>query len=343
MKISIIGATVATLLLGACGGGTSGGGGSGSPAGSAASPASSAATPAATVYRLPVYSTLDVASYRMVSSISTESDYLTLVATAASAAGTTLRSIQGTYTGRLNYTMDLDASGGLVRDDYYSRAHDCRYAPVQFAVPATVAAGATWDNAAALSCTASYEVVRADVRSVGAFVAFEPITVAAGTFDTVKLRHTDTSTLFGAQSTEDVVEWRDLVTGYVVKRMATINFHGTRQQDTELIGYTHAASGRSKQNVERYAGSWHGILDDTASSACTLKLSGSGVMTGYCNGPGLLKWQVNGTVDALGAATLVATSPGLPDRKVTGTFSPLRGSGSWTGAAGSGGWDLAHS
>lgn len=345
MNQFMLGGVAAAILLAGCGGGGATGGGGQPPA--------TPAAPAPAIYRLPVRSALDVASYAVIVTASpsnmTSIKYLTDATTSTSAAGAALMSFDATDTRSHGTAMALDASGGLTQDFSIGIDHDCRYVPTYFAVPASVAAGAKWDNSASKTCTARYQTRQFDVRSQGEFVAFEAVTIGAGSYDTVKLHYIETIKSSTSSETVDRVEWRDLVSGMVVK--STQNRSGTYspqltntfKQDLELIGYMHAASGLSKPNVERYAGSWWGRYAGTTSGLCYLKIAASGGITGYCTADGFASWSVAGTVNAQGAATLNLSSKGLADRALSGTFpSPLAAAGSWTSATGSGSWQLTH-
>lgn len=356
MKHSILGGIGAAILLGACGGGGGGATGSGAsqPPATPAVPAPAPA-PAPTIYRLPVRSALDVASYRAINTALPGplkfTSYHTDAATSTSASGAALMSFTATDTRSYGNAIELNTSGGLVQDFSVGVDHACRYAPVYFAVPASVAAGTSWDNSATKTCTSSYQTLKYDVRSQGGFVAFEAVTIGTGTYDTVKLHYVETIKSTTSSDTIDRIEWRDLITGLVVK--STVNELATNSspqttnsftQDLELIGYTQAASGRSKPNVERYVGSWWGTFVDAGISngPCSLKLAGSGSITGYCPGQGFTNWQVAGTVNAEGAATMNLIANGLPNRTFTGTFTPLAAAGTWVSATGSGSWKLTH-
>ena len=289
MKHSIIGGIAASLLLGACGGGGS--------AATADAPPTPAPAPAPRVYHLPLQTLGDVVSYKQVGEASGTNGtpdpattiYRTIITTSASSTGFVLTDT-ATVVGDRRSLRNYNASGAMQKDGTYPAGYDCQYAPAYLEVPATVTAGLPWDNSTVLTFIAPSTTFKYDVRSQGSFVAFETLTVPAGAFDAIKLHYANTKTTPGSTQVADITEWRDMVSGNVLKRNAVTTVTSTSGQTApqrlsdsrELLGYAHAASGRQKANVERYAGNWSGAYAGGGSGNCTMAISPAGLLSGTC-------------------------------------------------------------
>lgn len=71
---------------------------------------------------------------------------------------------------------------------------ECTYSPANAGVPKTLAVGTTWDNTWTRTCTYGSDTSTDTVRSTGKVTALEPVTVAAGTFKTIKFEMTQVET-----------------------------------------------------------------------------------------------------------------------------------------------------
>jgi hypothetical protein len=360
MKIAIFGGVAVALLLGACGGG----GGSGSATVATPTPAPTPAPPQ--VYHLPVQTAGDVASYLFsgvlvdganvptgpVARYSTSS-----TTTSASSAGFVLAETRSSTSAR-RIPSSYTAEGGIQKDGQNADKFDCQFSPAYFEVPATVTAGLAWDNRTVYTCTplpgfTLYGTSKRDTRSQGSFVAFEPLTVAAGSFDTVKVHVLKSETSLDGTSLSDITEWRDMVSGLVVKSVVlttdtlpsnpTVPIHYS--YSTELVGYAHAASGRQKANVERYAGSWNGTYAGGGSGSCAMVISQAGLVSGTCSetGASASAFTIAGTIDAAGVASFNLQAGGVSGPAFTGKFqSPLDVSGVWSSPGFNGTWQMTH-
>lgn len=356
MKTSLIGGAVAALLLGACGGG-----GSGSAAGTAPVPAPTPPAVEARIYHLPVQTVGDILSYKYDGWGMDSQDvpqgpslfYYANQTTVMTNPGQVILSStasRGAYPNQLRY---FTAEGAVTLDGTvnYLLGKNCQFqfAPAYFAVPATVTAGLTWDNRSVMSCAS--KSLQYDVRSQGSFVAFETLTVAAGTFDTVKLHYVETASSAADNHVVDYTEWRDMVTGNVVKRIGI----DTRSQPNisprfkltiELAGYRHAASGREKANIERWAGQWSGTYSGGGSGTCALQVGETGELKGNCTAAGGSLGSsvaIAGTVDANGVANFSLSANGVAGPTFSGTFtSPLSVSGIWSSPGATGTWKMTH-
>jgi hypothetical protein len=246
--------------------------------------------------------------------------------------------------------------GAMQKDGRYPSDHDCQYSPSYLPVVTVVTAALTWDNHAVLTCTASYETIKYDLRSQGSFVAFESVTVAAGNFDAVKLHYLETQTSLTTTTLTDFTEWRDMASGVLLKRVELksvkpdiVNVAINPDQPiyyrytTELAGYTHAASGRQKANLQRYAGAWSGAYAGGGSGNCNMVISDAGRVSGQCGGAGSSAMTIAGTIDAQGVATFNLQADGVAGPVFSGTFaSPLAVTGIWSSPGFTGTWQMTH-
>jgi hypothetical protein len=363
MRHSILGGIAVALLLGACGGG------SGSAAGGAPTPVAPApatptpvvptpAAPTPTSYHLPVQTAGDVVSYKQFGEASgtngtpapATTAYRTIITTSASSAGFVLTDT-ASIVGDQRSVRTYNASGAMQKDGTYPPGYDCQYSPAYLEVPATVTAGLTWDNSTVLTCITASLTLKFDIRSQGSFVAFEKLTVPAGTFDAIQLHYANTKATPGSTQVADITEWRDMVSGNLLKRntlttVTTASDPGRplRLSDsTELLGYTHAASGRQKANVERYAGGWSGTYVGGGSGSCTMVISQAGLLNGTCNVAGTGLMEIVGTIDAQGLATFHLQADAVSGPTFTGSFpSPLAVTGVWSSPGFAGTWQMTH-
>jgi hypothetical protein len=361
MKHAILGGVAVALLLGACGGGGSGSATIATPT-PTPTPAPTPAPPQ--VYHLPVQTAGDVASY-LFSGVLVDSAnvptgpvaryYTNSTTTSASSAGFVLTETQSSTSAR-RIPSSFTAEGGIQKDGQNADKFDCQFSPAYFEVPATVTAGLAWDNRTVYTCTplpgfTLYGTSRRDTRSQGSFVAFEPLTVAAGSFDTVKVHVLKSETSLDGTSLSDITEWRDMVSGLVVKSVVlttdtlpsnpTVPIHYS--YSTELVGYAHAASGRQKVNVERYAGSWSGAYAGGGSGSCAMVISQAGLLSGTCSAAGASAFTIAGTIDAQGVASFNLQAGGVSGPTFTGKFqSPLDVGGVWSSPGFNGTWQMTH-
>lgn len=266
-----------SCALAACGGG-GGNAGTGSPA--SISPASP--SPGIQVdktgpsvgdfhtYKLTGYS--DSLRYSREDYASVYETELTTAVTGATATITTLYGDQytGWYGGSATLTGIYSAGRQL--------SCTTTYAAQSYGPPAILALDANWDNGTTLTKACKYGENDREIKlaSKGSVVAVEDITVAGGTFRAYKLvatvnelnvrismdGHRDPATT----TISKLTSWIDVATGVELKRTvdATSGIPATKdyrhaETTRELIGLSHAKSGRHVLVVERFAGpGWNG-------------------------------------------------------------------------------------
>ncbi|GJI91714.1 hypothetical protein [Duganella hordei] len=215
-----------------------------------------------------------------------------------------------------------------------------------------LAVGVSWTTALAPAPTYSAGCTPSTYPTAGTrhgeVVAEETLTVAAGTFKTLKVvSSASTSYASGNKTATESTIWRDSVTRRVVKEnysSTSTTAQGKVSSYTaaiELQGYADAKRGRQSLNVERFAGPWSGSYSGSYSGSCSGQISTDGVLDAACGGG---QFSIHGSVDARGQVTFSLSSGGVSGPVFSGSFeSPLTINGTWSAGAGvSGNWTLNH-
>jgi hypothetical protein len=228
----------------------------------------------------------------------------------------------------------------------------CNYPLSKVDIPGTLSVGLSWDSSTAGSCS-SWTM---QWRSQGNVVGIESVTVAAGTFETMKLTYTTTTvktaviTSNSGTSVTAKTCWRDVKLGINVKCTGTTTFtpssDGAARSGTiaeELVGYVNAKKNVQKLAVERFAGTWTGIYSGTASGTCNIQVSTTGSISGTCRDSSFANFDVSGNIDAQGNLTANLSSNGVSGPTFKGSsMSMLTWSGNWATGNASGTWSLYH-
>lgn len=337
--------TIALTLaatLSACGGG---GGSSGASAPASPSPAAAAVDLAPTVG--------DFYSYDSTNTLNVEQ------------AGSTLQTQKWFYTRAVS---KVDGDGAWIdrnvsedpdvpSTDYVSLSDGglttmasgaCRgaYTPAFYASRKNLAVGTTWTSDFSRVDTGPCAASMSGKFSATA-ASLEAITVRAGTFNTVKIVSTGTSTYSnGFTSADETTEWRDAVTHRIIKysnrsnQVSDTGVKATLTSSGELAGYASAKQARQNLNIERFAGQWAGSYSGTVSGNCQGRVSRDGKLDVDCgNG----EFSVHGDIDASGQGTFYLTVNGVKGAGFSGSFeSPFAIRGAWSAGAASGTWTLNH-
>lgn len=249
-------------------------------------------------------------------------------------------------------TLNMDAMFGITSHSYMSGSvlTTCTATPSNIVVPLPATTSTTWNTNFAQTCTGGSPST-STFNNTGAVTAIETVVTPAGTFTAGKFVFTQTEVRTGAYT--QVINytcWIDTVMGRTVKCNNTYVYtpvSGTGSSGSEtfsLTGYS-AAGYSSAPTVARFAGAWSGSYTGYSGTSNTgtcsnLVVNTSGAITGSCTDNFAGVFTVTGTVNAAGAASLVA-STGVT---FSGTlFSTTNGSGTWVGIPNGGGtWAATH-
>lgn len=229
---------------------------------------------------------------------------------------------------------------------------ECTYSPATRDVPGTLTVGVSWDNSWSRTCTYYGDTSTDTVRSTGSATALETVTVAAGTFKTIKLemKRVENRPAGSDLPRWDISQqcWIDVVMGMPVKCALTLVKTlpdpklptRTTSTSTELVSYDAPRFASSSKSPARFAGGWNLSMSGTNAGSCaSLTIDTEGKLTGNCIDGNGSSHAIDGTVDADGMPK--ASSP--DGATISGTLTPADGSGNWTGSGSSGGaWSMAH-
>jgi len=241
-----------------------------------------------------------------------------------------------------DYAADGALKGSAGRCQYV-------YTPAMVTVPGSLTIGQEWSGKSVRTCSDDTSE-NTTVTVKGAVAGLESVTVAAGTFSTIKLSYTRT---FAFKTSTAVIEstcWRDTVTGINVKcenaSTTTPNAGGAGYKDTssiELGGYLQASSGLRKDNIERFAGKWQTWYSGQENGICDVQIADAGTISGTCYDNSGYQFGINGTVDARGVATFNLQTGGFAGPVFSGSFeSPLKIAGTWSMGSENGTWYMLH-
>ena len=341
-----------SCLLAACGGGGGGGGANSGAGGGSPVVAVDKTSPSVGdfyTYKLGGYTITNVTSQYPYDPV-----HETELITAVSGAGATVKTLYGDQ-----YTGWFDGSATLKGSYQAGRFVFCKttYTAGTYGPPAQLALNATWDNSTSLTrdCGSGSGISTSKLTSKGVVVAIESITVAAGTFNAYKLVATvvDETTSpdpFGNPSvreklTTKVTSWLDQETGVELKRIAeelADPATGTRYDrdvvTRELIGLSHARSGRQVLVTERFAGQgWKGSYSGKLNGTCFANILNGGVIDARCaEGTSTVNtFFPEGTINNSGQVNFALPSGGTSGPKFAGQAESLtKISGTWSDGAG---------
>ncbi len=344
-----------SCLLAACGGGGGGGGGGGANGGmgggSSAIPVDKSSPSVGDFY------TYKMDGYAITNGTS-RYDYIPLydteLVTGVAGGIATVNTLYGDqYTGYFDGSATLKGSYQAGNQAFCTTT----YAPGAYGPPATLALNASWDNSTSVvrDCGAGSQTRTSKLASKGGVVAIESITVAAGTFTAYKL----VATVIDATSykapnenpasaetlTTKVTSWLDLDTGVELKRIAeeladpaTSTRYDRDVVTRELIGLSHAKSGRKVLVAERFAGpAWKGSYSGKLSGTCQAKVLDGGVIDARCaEGTSTVNtFFPEGTINSSGQVNFALPAGGGNAPKFTGQAESLtKISGTWSNDTG---------
>jgi len=354
---------VIACLLAACGGGGGGGSTPGSTPGTGGGPAVSVDKTSPSVgdfytYKLSGYTITNVTSQYPYYPL-----YETELVTAVTGTGATVNTLYGDqYTGWFDGSATL--KGGYQAGRYVGC--EATYAAGTYGPPAHLALNTAWDNSTSFkrSCGWGSTVKSSKLASKGAVVAIESVTVAAGTFTAYKMVATviDATTIqdnngnliFAENLTTRLTSWVDQETGVELKRIAeeladpaTSTRYDRDVITRELIGLSHARSGRKVLVTERFAGpSWKGSYSGKLSGTCQIKVMDGGVIDARCaeGTSTVTTFAPEGTITNGGQLNFALPAGGRNTPKFTGQAESLtKMSGTWSdGAGATGTWEFTR-
>ena len=220
----------------------------------------------------------------------------------------------------IHYEVSAVVAGAGINGGNEAGKQDCdyHYSSTWYEIPATVTVGMSWQNAAVKdnansSCTMGNLPVSVSVK--GAAAGTETVDVAAGRFDTIKLVYQTIWVLKNSTQVNDVTCWRDVVSGMNVRCIADISttpsgLNATTTKATrtdELLGYATAATGRRRDVVERFAGTWTDVmLQSTTASECVFDIGAAGKFDATCRSifNGYITVPISGSVNVSGELSL---------------------------------------
>lgn len=245
-------------------------------------------------------------------------------------------------------TASYLADGGMYAGLYGS----CKstYTPALYASQKELAVGKTWisNTEAVSSCfhPANPSSRPPQISINGMVLALEPVTVIAGTFNTVKISLKREYKYYdGRTETMNETQWLETDTHRIIKLNA--HFASTASTGkitfsdygTELAGYSIAKANAQRLNVERFAGAWAGPASPSAGN-CAGDIDLEGKLNINCGNTFFLL----GSIDAAGKVTFPPSTGGISSPALTAHFdSPLSATGTWDAGGGlKGSWALTH-
>ena len=344
-------ATVASLVLTACGGGGSDSSQAGSPPAGAnpnAYPSvapfkgdyfvyTSTTTPTLPTGQAPAQRTVS----RDVQSVSADGAFVRLD-TFSAVSPSTIR----------NYAADGNETSRI------TTASRCDFTPgYRNTPPRGSVVGDKFTSSSKQTCTAQPGggVTSVELVESGTVLAAESRTVAVGTFDTIKFEHTTTSTSATGVTTTLETCWVDKLSGRAVECTSTFSTTPSGQTTptsagtTAFVLTTYSFNGAAPVGPaeRRFAGAWSVSFAGSSGGSCaTLLVDGSGNASGTCQFTGSAgastPFAVTGTVKANGAAA-VAAGTASTGASLVGTFSsPSTANGTWVNGSLSGTWTATH-
>jgi hypothetical protein len=249
-----------------------------------------------------------------------------------------------------SYSADFDALGRWLGSSNW----DCGASsnpPMFLIAPLTLSVGMKWEYSGVGSSKCSTEAAtQTTLANQNAAVAQEQVTVAAGTFNTIKVSRSAVEDSDRTRYTAERSCWWEPELGVEVKCVAnqsstdkTTGVKSVSSQAWELQGYSNQKLSRKADSVQRFAGNWAGryqarVSGSDSAGDCTFIIDLAGNITGSCSGAAVY-FSVTGNVSADGKLALnIANSnsawavAGKVDsvEQLSGTWTaPEFGSGTW--------------
>jgi len=185
--------------------------------------------------------------------------------------------------------------------------------------------------------------------------AMEQVTVAAGTFNAIKVSRSSISESDIAKITLERTCWWEPDLGVEVKCNSTntMSWKPTgpsfrHTESLELLGYSNKKLARKVDAVQRFVGTWKGRFDGVASGnsvsgTCQLAFVSNGDINGSCGGSGL-RFDVVGTAFADGRLVFSLSKDGVVGQTIVSKISYIQqASGTWdVPNVGSGTWSISQ-
>lgn len=239
-------------------------------------------------------------------------------------------------------TGDYDVLGRWLGSKKGSACTSTPSAPYYSVAPLTVSVGMNWQYSAVVTNNCQPEPSsQTAVEIKDSAVAQETVTVAAGTFSTIKItRNSSEKSVVSTVVTERNCWWEPEL-GIEVKCVAnstkTITATGATisQKDSwEMLGYANQKLARKADTAVRFAGNWKGSYFGGGSTPghypaeCHLTVDINGIARGYCLGLAT-SFGFSGTVGADGTLSFVG-DPDYPGMSFTGKLDSFQKmSGVW--------------
>jgi len=217
--------------------------------------------------------------------------------------------------------------------------------------PLTLSVGMNWQYSGVASTKCSAEAaVQTSINFKDSATAQEQVTVAAGTFNTIKVSRSAVEDSDSITYTAERSCWWEPDLGTEVKcvlnQSSTDKKTGVKtasSQAWELQGYSNQKLARKVDSVQRFVGNWSGkyevrVSGNDSSGSCTFVIDLAGNVTGSCSGAAV-PFFVTGKIGADGRLSL-NSAYGNPTGAVAGKVDSLEQlSGTWSDpAVGTGTW-----
>lgn len=328
-----------SALLSACGGG--GGGGGSSPSGATVATNPSDPIPSATSFAISsgdsfTYSSSIAPAYPSGLDSEIETTYFSEVAKDGA--------IKATNTGgttEFATRTDYQANADFQETGWFRPAIErCVNSPQVNTVGKPLSVGRKWN----LSYTRTCEnlklgvVFSGIVKSAGEVVGLESIATPVGTFSAYKVTYAES---FPDGSSNGFTCWRDVTSNVTLScDIDVINYDPTQKKlspvyrkSQRLVGFNVATFSASRPTLARFAGPWKWCDAQNCQSVFIDK-------QGKWSSLNLQSNVVSGTVDESGRVTATLKSAAT----VSGSISPVAGSGSWSNGAVQpvGTWTMTH-
>ncbi|HEY0589987.1 MAG TPA: hypothetical protein VGD52_27935 [Pseudoduganella sp.] len=224
--------------------------------------------------------------------------------------------------------------------------------PFYEVAPMKVSVGMSWEHKGTV--TNSCDGWKYNLEAKDSALAMESVTVAAGTFNAIKVSRTSSQSLPDAKLDIERTCWWEPELGVEVKCVsneATTNFKlgttNTVKRTREMLGYYNQKLQRKADSATRFVGIWRGIYSGVVGAPghlkveCVVTVDPDGNIAGSCGGL-VISFDLKGKVSADG--TLAFTVQQYPDMSFTGKFDSIQQmSGNWSiPNSSSGAWSMSQ-
>ncbi len=261
---------------------------------------------------------------------------------------------------KFNSSTSIGNYDGLGRWLGTKNGSSCTSAPNQPyypIAPLTISVGMNWQFSGVVTDSCSPDVpTQTTVEIKDSAVAQESVTVAAGTFNTIKVTRNSSEKNNVSTVVMERNCWWEPNLGIEVKCVSTSTKTSSasgvsisQKESWEMLGYANQQLARKADTVVRFVGAWKGtyfgggFYPGNIQKECHLAVDVDGRARGYCLGAAT-SFIFSATVGADGALNFIG-DPDYPGMTMTGKLGNLtQMSGEWSipSRAASGTWDLAQ-